>query len=206
MIGHFGTHGLIWTQDPISTFAARAPLDVFISASMLLSAVTLIAVCLAAAEVSPVPAFLRSLIPVVSGAAAGGLFLVATFEEAISLRLSILPPTPDQIRMQAFHDAGLLLFYSGSLLVLCLLGIMWIANCSGRVRYLGLVPIVCALGALSARGWLILPAEWTGLSQRVSLLFIWIGLATVAFRYLRPVPSPSQSEDEPASAVSTGNT
>jgi hypothetical protein len=189
-IGHSGTHNLIWTRDPISTFAARAPMDVFVTISMVLSAFTLVVVCLAAVEASSTPVFLRLIAPVISGVAAGGLLLLATFEETISLRLSTSPPTLQQVRIQAFHDAGLLLFFSGSLLLLSTLGILWIASRSGRSRYMGLVPIASAIGAFSVRIWPIFAAGWTGLSQRVSLLLIWIGLAAVAFVYLRRVPVP----------------
>jgi hypothetical protein len=196
LIGHLGNHDLIWTQDPISTFAARAPLDVFITVSMVVSSLTLVAVCMAAVAHRPRRPVLGWMIPLAGGASAAGLLLLAAFEETIPPTLSHPPPTPHEIRIQAFHNTGLLVFFFSAVVVLCSLGILWIISRRGRARYGGLIPIVAALGALTAPGWPVFPRDCLGLSQRVSLFLLWFGLAIVAFCDLRNVRDRMSTETE----------
>jgi hypothetical protein len=206
LIGHLGHHDFIWTRDPISTFAARAPLDVFVTASMVISAITLFLVCLATVTHRPSKPVLDWTILIAAGASAAGLLLLAAFEETIPPTLSHPPPTPDEIRIQGLHNGGLLVFFLSAIFVLCLIGTLWITGHVGRSRYTGLIPIFAALGAWTAPGWPVFPRECFGLAQRVSLFLLWLGMAAVGFCYLRSSADPTRKQTEPETAAEASNT
>jgi hypothetical protein len=193
LVGHIAAPDLSWTRDPISTYAAHAPLSVCITIAILVSAATILLVGI---EVSRIPNaaynFISAVIPLASGASAAGLILLATFKETISKTISLSVPTIDQARLQAFHDAGLFLFFYSSLALLILVGVVWFRIDVGPKRFCALIPI-----AMSVASWYVLargpfPANAFGLKQRIGLLLIWLGLA--AFAYFAPRPSQSGGE------------
>ena|ERR1700744_3512818 len=136
LVGHISAPELSWTRDPISTYAAHAPLSMWITIAMLASAATILLIGI---EISRIPnaaySFISAVIPSVSGASAAGLILLATFKETISKTISSSVPTTDQARLQAFHDAGLLLFFYGSLALLILVGLFGFGPRMGRSAF-----------------------------------------------------------------------
>jgi hypothetical protein len=182
IVGHMRAENLDWTRDPISTFAAHAPLDEWISVSMILLA---FAIFLIGLEVSLRPKarsdIVAGLIPCLAGACAAGLLVLATFEETISWTISSQDPTQEQVRIQAFHDCGLLLFFFGSLVTLVLLGVLGFKGAEGGQRYLRILPAAFAIAAWLTGSWAPFPSNAFGLKQRVSLLLLWAGFACYAF-------------------------
>jgi hypothetical protein len=80
-IGHLGSHSLTWVQNQISTYAAQAPHDRWITASILLSALALLCIGL----LFPAHSFYgrnlwSRIIAMVLGASVAGLLLIAGFE------------------------------------------------------------------------------------------------------------------------------
>lgn len=193
LVGHFAAPELSWTRDPISTYAAHAPLSVWITIAILASAVTILLVGI---EISRIPNaaynFISAVIPLVSGASAAGLILLATFKETISKTISSSVPTIDQARLQAFQDTGLLLFFYGSLALLILVGVVWFRIEDGPRRFCALIPITMSVASWYALTRGPFPANAFGLKQRVGLLLIWLGLA--AFAYFAPRPSRSGTD------------
>jgi hypothetical protein len=183
LAGHLGAAPLDWTRDPISTYAARAPLDFLVSAAMMLSALAGIFTALACSASAGPENPLTRLLPVISGAAAGGLFLVAAFEEPFSFRRDPGAPTAGQVRIQGFHDAGLVLFVAASLALLLLLGIHWIRSAPARNRWIGVAPVLAAVLSQAVRLPMVIPPSLYGLSQRLSLFCLWLGIAAAAFAF-----------------------
>ena len=204
IVGHIAAPELSWTRDPISTYAAHAPLRMWITFAMLAAAATILLIGI---EVSRIPNaaynFISATIPLIAGASAAGLVLLATFKETISKTISSSAPTVDQVRLQAFHDAGLLLFFYGSLVFLTLVGIVWFRMRNGLSRFCAFVPI-----AMSVASWYVLTrgpfsANAFGLKQRVGLFLIWLGLA--AFAYLAPRPLPASIKANLSGAKAESN-
>lgn len=181
IIGHLRAERLVWTRDAVSTFAAHAPLDEWVSISMLLLA---FAILLMGLEVSLRPKersdVLAGLLPCLAGVCAAGLLVLATFEEAISWVIS-QEPTQEQVRMQAFHDCGVLIFFHGSLVTLVLFGVLGFRDTEGGKRYLRILPAAFAIGAWLTASWAPFPSNAFGLKQRASLLLLWAGFASYAF-------------------------
>ena len=199
VVGHIGATELDWHLDPISTFAARAPLHIFVTASMLLSA---LAILLLGYDIS-----LRAkskfaigygILPCIAGASAAGLLMVAAFEEPVRWTFPHEAPSAEQIRVQAFHDSGLLLFYYGSLLTLALLGAACAATTEGRGKYWGILPPVFAIASYWGIPNIPLPNDSGGIKQRISLLLIWGGLTSYAFLIRRHQRIRSLTEGDAA--------
>lgn len=181
IVGHMRAENLVWTRDAISTFAAHAPLDEGVSLSMILMA---FAILLMGLEVSLRPKggfdVVAGLLPCLAGACAAGLLVLATFEEAISWVIA-QEPTQEQVRIQAFHDCGLLIFFFGSLVTLVLFGVVGVRDTEGGKRYLGVLPAAFAIAAWLTPSWAPFPSNAFGLKQRVSLLLLWAGFASYTF-------------------------
>ncbi len=89
---------------------------------------------------------------------------------------------PRAIRIQSFHDAGLLMFFYCSLLLAALLGILTIFyNCNKICKALG--GIILCLGPVS---FMLMKTTWpraigfegvtVGLNQRAALLCLWLAI------------------------------
>jgi hypothetical protein len=180
--GHMRAENLVWTRDAISTFAAHAPLDEWVSISMILLA---FAILLMGLEVSLRPKersdLVAGLLPCLAGACAAGLLVLATFEEAISWVVSSQDPTQEQVRIQAFHDCGVLVFFFGSIVTLVLFGVLGFRSAEGGKRYLRILPAAFAIAAWLTGSWAPFPSNAFGLKQRASLLLLWAGFASYAF-------------------------
>ena len=181
--GHLGDHGLDWRLNQISTYAARAPLDELVTAAMLASAAAVASVgCLATRQEIIDAKPWNHLAPLLAGAAAAGLVMLAFYEEAAA-NLAVLEQAGFRaVRQQSFHDAGLQIFFFGSLLLVALLGMM-IVLCDRTPggKILGALILITAPGAL-----FLMTTPWTqtlglagaqaGLQQRAALFCLWLAL------------------------------
>ena len=147
-LGHVGASELDWHRDPISTFAARAPLHMFVTGSMILTALAIVLLgCDIAIEPQRPPAFKYGFLACLAGASAAGLLTVALFKEPVQWTVPHPSPTEDQVRVQAFHDCGLMLFFYGSAVTLTLLSGIWIADSRNIGRLFGILPFVFVVAA-----------------------------------------------------------
>lgn len=189
IIGHLGTHELNWVQNQISTYAAQAPYNGWIIASMVLSALVLLCIGIL---ISIHPVFGRTLgsklVSMILGAAVAGLILIAHFKEtAINLK-QLKAAGFDAIRQQSFHDAGLLIFFHGAILALILSGLIIMVKDRGWIRRL----LGGIIGISGPAAYWVMTASWThylgidgttiGLKQRVAFLCLWFGFGLLLFR------------------------
>ena len=186
VIGHFGSHDLNWRSDQISTYAALGPLDALVSASMLLSATALAILGILSSRYGLFGTGLGGhVIPLLAGAAACGLLVLAAYEEA-ARTLTILRQSEFQaIRQQSFHDAGLLIFFYGSLLLVMMLGAMIaVSGATWMEKLVGLLILGLGPGSflLMTTGWtaaLGIDGPARGIQQRASLFCLWLAMAAM---------------------------
>ena len=201
VIGHFGAHELNWVSFQISTYAATAPYDYFITTSILLSAVSLLIIGVLVSKYNIIGTnYFAHLVPALSGAAVSGLIMVAYYEETAKT-LSLLKQSGFlAIRVQSFHDAGLLIFFYSSMLLITLVGILIILYKSNIIaKVLG--GVIFSMGPLS---YLFMTTSWLkligfegviiGLKQRVALLCLWVAIALIlALASNKQIKSPSRA-------------
>lgn len=183
-IGHLGAPGLSWVSNHISTYAARAPNDAWITAGMLLSAGALVVISVLISRFQ----LLGSggavhVLPVIIGAVVAGLVLLAMFEET-AVNLKVLKRSSFwAVRRQSFHDAGLMVFFYGAIVLAVLAGISCAVWRHARAdKVMGVL-----IAGLGPAAYLLMTSPWpayigvggpsAGLRQRASLLCIWIAMA-----------------------------
>jgi hypothetical protein len=179
VVGHLGERNLSWTVNHVSTFAARAANDDWITAAMLLAAFAMVGIgTVVSGSGWPGGRIHSSLIAMALGASVAGLLLLATFEETAEGLAALRQLGFGAIRQQSFHDAGLHIFFHGAVLALCAAGAAMLAERGVRARILGAT--VAASGPLAyaamVTSWpALLGIAGVGLKQRLSFLFLWIG-------------------------------
>jgi hypothetical protein len=179
VVGHLGERNLSWTVNHVSTFAARAANDDWITAAMLLAAFAMVGIgTVVSGSGWPGGRIHSSLIAMALGASVAGLLLLAAFEETAEGLAALRQLGFGAIRQQSFHDAGLHIFFHGAVLALCAAGAAMLAERGVRARILGAT--VAASGPLAyaamVTSWpALLGIAGVGLKQRLSFLFLWIG-------------------------------
>ena len=186
IIGHSGTHGLSWFRNQISTYAAQAPHDAWITASMLLSCVALLSVSLLVSRYKMIGDHsLIHVVPVIIGATISGLLVLAYYEETAKTITMLKRSGFMSIRLQSFHDAGLLVFFYGSVLLVLILGAFVIAFKEGvRDKLIGLGIFVLGPASFSLMGtsWpklVGIAGPSAGIKQRMALLCLWLAMVLV---------------------------
>lgn len=183
LVGHTGDHELSWISNQISTYAAKAPKDRWITTSMLLACGSLVCFGLLASKYE---ALGRSLVAhgvtMLAGAATSGLILLACFEETATSLSALSKLGFTAIRQQSFHDAGLMVFFYCSIALGIVAGIACIFEVSGKTNKV--------LGGLSASlaptSILLMKGSWprligiigpvAGFKQRSALLALWLSI------------------------------
>lgn len=181
VIGHLGEPSLSWTTNHVSTFAARAANDDWITVSMLLAALAMSGIGIVVSNSSwPGGKIHSSLITMALGASVAGLLLLAVFEETAEGLAALRKLGFAAIRQQSFHDAGLYIFFNGAVFGLSAAGAAMLAERGVRAKLLG--GAVAASGPLAyaamITSWPVLlgiAGAGVGLRQRLSFLFLWVG-------------------------------
>ena len=200
IVGHTGATHLSWEADEISTYAAQAPHQDWITAGMLLP-------CVAFASVSMLISRYRILgdsafahfAPLLAGAAIGGLMTLATFKEAAPTTEAAMQTAGiNAVVQQSFHNAGLMGFFFATVLLVILTGTLAAANAARRRHKLAAAAAVLlgiAALPLMETPWprlLDIPGPALGLMQRASLFSLWLAvtliLAALPPRLPRPPP------------------
>jgi len=201
ILGHMGVHELSWRTSQISSYAARAPYDYFITSAIFFSALSLVIISVLISHYHIAGnTLVIHIMPVLLGGAAIGLLMLASYEETAST-LSLLKQSSFwQIRIQSFHDAGLLIFFYSMLLAMVILGLMIVLSKSSlSVKIIGV--LIASSGPAS---YLFMTTAWpklfgiegvtTGINQRSSLLVVW--LAMVLILYLSVIRSEANKHRE----------
>jgi len=182
VIGHFGAHDFRWTYHQISTYAARAPNGSWITAGMLLSALTLFCLGIAISLGRTAAATLLSRIASMSfGTAGSGLLMLACCQETAMVGQPLQQLGFEAIRQQTFHDAGLSFFFFGSTLAIALSGLIVVLEGPGWIRRMlgGVVastgPAACAALVSSWPQFLGFSDVGVGIMQRGAFFCLWIG-------------------------------
>lgn len=181
VIGHFGIHDLNFVTTQISTYAAKAPYDYFITTSMLLSSFTLLAVSFLNSKHQLFSSsHLSNFIPALSGAASIGLIMLSYFEEKANNLSSLKQAGFSAIRVQTFHDAGLLIFFNSSLLLSLLIGTLIVIYSYKKANKI-LGALIFSMAPIS---YMLMTTRWpkavgfegltVGLNQRAALLCLWL--------------------------------
>lgn len=187
IIGHIGATHLNWEINEISTYAAQAPRQGWITAGMLLACVAFAAISMLISRYrvlgdSP----LAHAAPLLAGAAIGGLMTLAAFKEAAPTTLGALHSAGiAAVVQQSFHNAGLMGFFFATVLLVILSGALAAVNAATRRnRLAGVGAIVLGLAALP-----LMEAPWPsllgiggpvlGMMQRASLFSLWLGAAFI---------------------------
>jgi len=192
--GHAGEHDIDWVQSGISTFAAKAPRDDWVTASMILFALASaqlgLMLSLTGRLCHRLSAHLASML---LGCTSVGLLLVACYEESYPYP----PQNFDAVRQQAFHDAGVMIFFFCALLALLIIGgtnlLCPKARDNGfafveRLTGLGLLVFFALTQEIMRRNWptrIGFKGPAMGLRQRSSFSCLGIGLLLTAC-LLRP--------------------
>lgn len=196
IIGHTGNHDLSWTINQISTYAANVSHDRWVTASMLLTCLTLVSVSLMVSSRILGDNCLTHIVPLFTGATIAGLLMLASYEETAGSMRTLRSSGFEAIRQQSFHDAGLLIFFYSAIALAVVLGILIIAQASGwKEKITG--GLVAFLGAaafpLMTTAWpglIGLLSAGSGLKQRASLFSLWLAtllvLAVASSKVLRP--------------------
>jgi hypothetical protein len=185
IIGHTGSYDLRWEINQISTYAATAPHDRCITASMILPCVTLVCISILVSRYKILgDNNVAHTVPLCAGASMTGLFTLAAYEETAPTAKILNNAGFEAIRQQSFHDAGLLIFFYSAVLVAVVLGVLIIAQANWKDKILG-----CAVTVLGMAAFPLMTTAWPrligvlgagpGLKQRASLLSIWLAIALV---------------------------
>lgn len=158
-VGHLGAVGLDWRKNQVSTYAAKAPNDDWVTATMLLAAVALVGIAVNLHRALAADLISRALSTLL-GAGAAGLVLLACFEVGGGYR-------------QGKHDAGLVLFLIATTAAFAVAGgAIAVTGPGWRQRVAGTFVAGCALGGTGS-----LEVNWTplwGLHQRTAFLGLWV--------------------------------
>jgi len=181
--GHSGSHGLSWTRDYISTYAAHALHANWITASMLLCALVLVCIGVSIAGHHELGRYhLGQVISMIIGAAVSGLLLLVSFKETAPSGTVLQNLDFDAIRQQTFHEAGFLLFFYSSITGVLTVGIAVMLTGTNQVRRaIGGVIATTGLAAMAATSYswpryFGIIGESGGIRQRAAFLCLWIGL------------------------------
>lgn len=181
VIGHLGERNLSWTTNHVSTFAAHAAYDDWITASMLLAAFAMVGIgAVVSGSNWPGGRIHSSLIAMALGASVAGLLLLAVFEETAEGLAALRKLGFGAIRQQSFHDAGLYIFFHSAVLALFAAGAAMLAERGLRGKVLGAAvaasgPLAYAAMTASWPAMLGIAGSGVGLKQRAAFLLLWTG-------------------------------
>lgn len=202
VIGHLGSHELSWKSSQISTYAAAAPYDFFITGSILLSSLSLLIIGILVSRYQIAGnGFFAHLVPTLSGAAASGLLMLAYYEETAKTLNQLKKSGFWAIRIQSFHDAGLTVFFYSAVLLVILLGSITILHHStAKIKILG--GLVLSMGPLS---YLLMTTAWPklvgfegmtrGVNQRAALFCLWLAVVLILAMASNKILEPTGKAD-----------
>lgn len=186
VVGHTGAAPLVWTVNQISTYAAHAPHHDWITAGMLLPCIALAAISMLISRHRLLgDSTLAHIAPLLAGAAIAGLTTLAAFRETAPTMQALKAAGLRAVIQQSFHNAGLMVFFYSTILLVLLCGTLATLRAAKWPRRLsGALAILLGLAALPlmVEPWpqlLGLAGHVHGLMQRASLFSLWLGASLV---------------------------
>jgi hypothetical protein len=185
-IGHSGATDLNWMANQISTYAAQAPHQEWVTAGMLLPCVAFACIGMLISRHRILgDSIVADAAPLLAGAAIAGLTMLATVKEAAPTMASLQHAGVEAITQQSFHNAGLMIFfYSTILMVLLCGGLAALQARHWAARLGGAASVLLGLAALPlmSEPWpslLGIGGPVHGLMQRASLFSLWLAAALI---------------------------
>ena len=185
MIGHFGSHDLEWTINPISTYAASAPNDTFITLSMYLGILGLLGIAVLVTRHNVLGnGFVSVLVPMLIGGTIAGLLLIANYEETIQFMDRVEDFDSESIQQQAFHNAGWTVFFYSLIGLLLTLGVaVFLVERKPLRKLLGIatfITVPLSFSLINTPWYRVIGLEniGLGLNQRLTILCLWLGIAS----------------------------
>jgi len=184
--GHLGAGHLSWISDQISTYAAVAPNGGFITASIWMSAGGLLIVGAVVLR-DPVlgGSHFASISMALAGASAAGLMTLAHYKETARSLAALEQAGFWAVRIQSFHDAGLMIFFCSAMLLMMIAGVLMFVRYKGMFEKL----LGSAVFALAPTSYLLMTTQWpkyigfsgitTGVNERVALFCLWLAAAMI---------------------------
>ncbi len=186
IVGHSGAAPLVWTVNQISTYAAHAPHQGWITAGMLLPCVALAAISMLISRHRMLgDSALAHAAPLLAGAAIAGLVTLAAFKETAPNAEALKHAALADVIQESFHNAGLMLFFYSTILLVLICGTLGVARGAKLAHRLpGILAVSLGLAALPlmVEPWphlLGIAGPVHGLMQRASLFSLWLGAAFV---------------------------
>ncbi len=184
--GHAGAASLTPFANQISTYAAQAPHQGWITAGIVLPGLALAAMAMLISGHRMLgDSWLAHVAPLLAGAAAAGLLTLALFKETAPTMAALKSAGIEEIVQQSMHNAGLMIFFYSTILLLMLCGGLTFTRSAGWPgKMLGVSAALLGLAAfpLMTEPWprvLGITGPVHGLMQRGSLLSLWLGASTV---------------------------
>ena len=168
--GHVNDGALNWKVNQISTYAAQAPHDNWITAGMVFSVLALLSMGTVVQNLIP-NRWIGTCISHMYGMSAGGLLLLTIFEEKVS-GFKNLGNNGVASYKQGFHDGGLILFFIGTAISIALTGCVLTYSERGWRRWGSSVLLLFPIGAWFSRE-MIIQSGQVGLYQRAAFLCFW---------------------------------
>ncbi len=186
IIGHAGATSLTPLANQISTYAAQAPHQGWITAGIVLPGLALASVAMLISGHKMLgDSWPAHVAPLLAGAAVAGLLTLALFKETAPTMAALKSAGIEEVVQQSMHNAGLMIFFYSTISLLLLCGGLTFAR---SARWPGkLLGVSAALLGLAAYPLMIEP--WPrvlgitgpvhGLMQRASLLSLWLGACII---------------------------
>lgn len=186
IIGHIGNHDLDWKINQISTYAATAHNQGWVTAAMILPCLTLVCISILVSRYKPLgdTVFAHS-VPLFAGAQVAGLLTLAAFKETARTMSMLKSSGFDAIRQQSFHDAGLLIFFYSAIVLAVILGVLIFERAAAwRERIPGVIITLLGMASFPLMttpwpGMIGVLGAGPGLKQRASLMSLWLAFALV---------------------------
>lgn len=186
IVGHAGATSLTPLANQISTYAAQAPHQGWITAGIVLPGLALASMAMLISGHRMLgDSWLAHVAPLLAGAATAGLLTLALFKETAPTMAALKNAGIEEIVQQSMHNAGLMIFFYSTMLLLMLCGGLTFARSAGWPgKLLGVSAALLGLAAfpLMTESWprvLGITGPVHGLMQRASLLSLWLGASIV---------------------------
>ena len=171
IVGHVNDGALDWKVNQISTYAAKAPHDNWITAGMAISVLLLLSMSIVVQNLIP-NRWIGTCISQIYAISAGGLLLLTIKEETVS-GTSNLMKNGKLSYQQGFHDGGLGLFCAGAILALVLTGAVLVCIEKSWRRVVAGMLLLTPFGVVGSL--IQINTDEVGLYQRAAFFCLWMG-------------------------------
>lgn len=194
LLGHLGQNSLDWKINQISTYAAKSTNDFFISTSLVLAAIALFIMGVLTNFINSGSKILKILMTFSFGISIAGLVLIIRFEETAQTIHILKSLSWWKVRIQTFHDAGLILFFFNILILHFLFALDFILIFKEKLLKI-FSSIIAIIGFCS---FFVMKSNiiyQIGLKQRLSFFLIWIGMTIILTMIIKALKREFNNEN-----------